>query len=999
MLKPFIYIKKLFNTLFEILIINYKLIILLLILFILIVLFFKSKSIIISKIKRLANIIISKIKQISNNIYKIKFRNLMYISISTILFFIIFEFIRYLIPNKFYIHLGLDLDIDFLTSYSCVLGLILPLAILLIEKMHDKHDYILIETYLKDTMIFPFIIYFCINLVIITFISEQYYFIITSIISVILIIYMYYKSFKLLSDLRYEQEKISEVRYEIINNDLNSQIQHFDDKNKIRDYLKYGIKVNNYDYINTIGYKKIILCPSHDLRIIESYNMRLINKITKELKILNKEYIENNSIKEDKIEQNKLIEPNIIIGIQNIGSTLMKDNPCIVIYYKEKIYDDAIKIQNMISERIYNFSEYDYHFYVKANYEYLEKECIEAIDIESETLLTNGLNKYYEIYKDYIESIRENIGDYSYENSYNQLHSITRLSAYELLDLIRDDIVKYSNVILKKQNHFLMNALTSFLYKMILYSYKKNELLSIQHLYSLFNYLNNKSLELKTNYSCEKIKLEIFEFMNIITYDITPDSEFQRDVLLICNKNLGNMLFSLSQSENTYFNKYLKKSFDFIKRINTEYKQVKNSDNEKNKMLASIYYTILKNYNCNLFATIAYIVKNKEKNNKEFDEILNYYKNYSVDNLTTILLKCIEIDYHDRTYSWDLYEDRDYDEGAFTVNTNSYLIHLYCLLLNRRNSNNIVIPTSYQLNTYVDVIKAELSALNNEKLIEKFDELIVKINEQKKEYLRSNNILESKVKQFKTNFLENYYKGATLYNLMKNTNNFEIVKKRKKGKHYLGVNNILDKTYFLEKTPFDKVIIWTNFEDNFSNCFIRAEEEKFSNLLEKHSQQISENFIHYLEKLKNKEIENLIIFSDFSSMYNILSFTDIVYTIPEDYKDKVLNSNQYFKYNNYYIPIFIIHNLNEEVLYLYNKNNIGKMQKDENEFQISIDEFSQDNTLLEKVMNEDINGLDLVGVEKKNHLLESVQLEIKEYIYFDENGMNGKKFLRNNDEK
>lgn len=988
MLKPFLYIKILFNTLLQILIINYKIIILLLISFALITLFLKFKS-----------HIIMKIKQILSNIYKIKFRNLMYISISTILFFITFEFIRYLMLNKFNIHLGLDLDIDFLTSYSCVLGLILPLAILLIEKMHDKHDYILIETYLKDTMIFPFIIYFCINLVIITFILEQYYFIITSIISVILIIYMYYKSFKLLSDLRYEQEKISEVRYEIINNDLNSQIQHFDDKNKIRDYLKYGIIVNSYDYINTIGYKKTILCPSHDLRIIESYNMRIINKITKELKILNKEYIENNSSAEEKIEQNKLIEPNIIIGIQNIGSTLMKDNPCIVIYYKENIYNDATKIQNMISERIYNFSEDDYHFYIKANYEYLEKECTEAMDIESETLFTNGLNKYYEIYKDYIESIRENIGDYSYENSYNQLHSFTRLSAYELLDLIRDDIVKYSNVILKKQNHFLMNVLTSFLYKMVLYSYKKKELLSIQHLYSLFNFLNNKSLELTTNYSCEKIKLEIFEFMNIITYDITPDGEFQRDVLLICNKNLGNMLFSLSQSEKPYFDKYLKKSFDFIKRINTEYKQIKNSDNEKNKKLSSIYYTILKNYNCNLFATIAYIVKSKEKNNKNFDAILNYYKNYSVDDLTTILLKCIEIDYHDRTYSWDMYEDRDYDEGAFTVNTNSYLIHLYCLLLNRRNSNNIVIPLSYQLSTYIDVIKSELSALNNGKLIERFDELIVKINEQEKEYLRNNNIIELKVKQFKTNFLENYNKDATLYNLMKNTNNFEIVEKRKKGKHYLGINNILDKTYFLEKTPFDKVIIWTNFEDNFANCFIRAEEGKFSNLLEKHSKLINENFIHHLEKLQNKEIENLIIFSDFSSMYNILNFTDIVYTMPEDYKDKVLNSNQYFKYNNYYIPIFIIHNLNEEVLYLYNKNNIGKMQKDENEFQISIDEFSQDYTLLEKVMNEDINGLDLVGDEKKNHLLESVQLEIKEYIFFEEKSMNGKKFLRNNDEK
>ena len=128
MLKPFLCIKKIFNTLLEILIINYKIIILLLILLILIALFLKFKSIIITKIKQLANIIISKIKQILNNIYKIKFRNLMYISISTILFFIVFEFIRYLIPNKFNIHLVLNLDIDFLTSYSCVLGLILPLA-------------------------------------------------------------------------------------------------------------------------------------------------------------------------------------------------------------------------------------------------------------------------------------------------------------------------------------------------------------------------------------------------------------------------------------------------------------------------------------------------------------------------------------------------------------------------------------------------------------------------------------------------------------------------------------------------------------------------------------------------------------------------------------------------------------------------------------------------------------------------------------------------------
>ena len=986
MLKILMSIKKLCNTLLEILIINYEIILSLLIILTLIILFLKFK-----------NSIIKKIKHVSNNIYKIKFKNLIFISIITILFAIVFEFVRYFLPNILDIHLGLNLYIDFLTSYSCILGLILPLAILLIEKIHDKHDYILIETYLKNTMIFPFIIYFCINLIIITFIIDQYYFIITSIISVIFIIYMYYKSFKLLSDLRYEQEKISEVRYDIINSDLNSQIKHFDKSNKIGNYLKYGIKVENYDYINTMGYEKLVIYPSHDLRIIESYNLKLINKITKELKVINKEYIENNSTSKKKIEQNKSIEPNIVIGIQNIGATLMKDNICITIYYKNYYFDEASKIKNMISDKIYSFSENNYHFYVKSNYEYLEKDCVESINNNSDTLFSNALNKYYEIYKDYVNSIKENIGDYTYEVSYNQLHSIIQPRAYELLDLIRGNIVSYSNMITKKQNCSLMNELTNFLYKMMLYSYSKKELLSIQYLYSLYNYLNNQALKLLENHTCEKIKLEIFEFINIISYDMKPDNaEFQKDVLLVCNKNLGNMIFSMSKSDNKYFGIYLHKNFKFIKRIFKEYKQIKNSDNEKNIKLTKAYYSILQNYNCNMFATLAYIVIKKEKNNEDISNILNYYKRYSVDDLTNILLECIEKDYNDKTYSWDLYEERDYDynDSAFTVNTRTYLIHLYCLLINNLDCNKIKIPISYPLSTHIDIIKRELSELSNLKLIEKFDELILKIEEKEKEYLRTTPIVSSKINKFKDKFLEHYNKDAILYNLMKNTNNLELVKNKRRGNNYLAINNIVDKTYFLEKMPFNKTIFWSNFEDNYANCFIRAEESKFATLLDKHSQLVEEDIIKYLDKQKKKKIDDLIIFADYSTIYDLFNFTDIVYTIPEEHKDKVLISNQYLKYNNNYIPIFEIDGLKENHLYIYNKTNIGKMQKDELGFQISIEDFSQNDKLLEQVMKEKINGLELVGIEKRNHLLESIQLLIKEYMFFNERNMNGKKFKK-----
>lgn len=46
-------------------------------------------------------------------------------------------------------------------------------------------------------------------------------------------------------------------------------------------------------------------------------------------------------------------------------------------------------------------------------------------------------------------------------------------------------------MIVKLGSSKLMNSLTVFLYDMILYSYDKRELLSIQNLYSTYCYLKN----------------------------------------------------------------------------------------------------------------------------------------------------------------------------------------------------------------------------------------------------------------------------------------------------------------------------------------------------------------------------------------------------------------------------------------------------------------------------------------------------------------------------
>lgn len=43
-------------------------------------------------------------------------------------------------------------------------------------------------------------------------------------------------------------------------------------------------------------------------------------------------------------------------------------------------------------------------------------------------------------------------------------------------------------------------------------------------------------------------------------------------------------------------------------------------------------------------------------------------------------------------------------------------------------------------------------------------------------------------------------------------------------------------------------------------------------------------------------------------------------------------------------------------------------------------------------MSSKVNGLDLQGNERKNHLLESVNIFIREYVRFDDGNMKGIKF-------
>ncbi len=925
------------------------------------------------------------------SIYKIKIRNIVFVISITVIFLSLFKKSVEIIPNLINVHLNLDCHIDFLTIYSITISLILPLAIMIIEKLNKESDYITSETYLKYTMMFPIIIYFCSNLIIFTFYKEKYYFMVTNLISIIGVIYMYFNGFKLLSDLRYEKEKIANTRYELVKNDLDDQTKDY--SSHIDKYLKYGIVVVGTNYVYTQGYKKIPIKPSHHLYLITNYNYKLLDKLIKILKKYNKDSIEmpietSNST----LDNTHSIEFNIIIYILNTGSTLKKDQSCITIYYKSEYEAKVEEIKNMFSDKIYVTKELNNHFYIKSNYEYLSDECIKAINSSSCILFKKSLNKHLDIYKDYVMGIKEKIGDYSYNVAYEDTHTFYQPKIYELLELIQDDIIDYSKIILKQDNSYLMNELISFLYSMIFYSYDMEELLSINYLYNTYEILMSQTLKLTNNESSYyKIKLNLFEFINIVEYGINLENKnFNKDVLLVCNKTIGKILYELSEKNEKYFFEFLKKDMRFIDEVDSNLRQVKRSKNDANIKITKIYEEILSNYKCNLFAILSYVISEWEKQNKDITNILQYYEDYDGTELTNILLDTIDKDYNDRTYSWDLLDDNIFDDDYVGwSNTITNLIHFYCVLLHQNNIKKL--PSNYTLSTYSETIKNELKKLNDQELIDAINDLENKIKEDEKKYIRSTPISLEKVNMFKDNFKENYYKNNTLDKIFKYTNNFIIETNKLDGKNYLGLNNIVDKLYFLEKMPNGQNIIWNNFESSFSSAFINAEEEKYASLLEEKSNLLKTDFMKYLDS-KNIDYNKYVIFADYLTAYNILQSSNIISEIPNNIKYNGLPSTHYFKYNNNLIPIYSIEGLNEDYVYLFNINELGKLIKSDEDFKIEIKEYLNNDDLIKKAMKSKIKGLNLKGEERKNHLLESVNIIIEEYIRFDDTKIKGIKF-------
>ena len=147
-----------------------------------------------------------------------------------------------------------------------------------------------------------------------------------------------------------------------------------------------------------------------------------------------------------------------------------------------------------------------------------------------------------------------------------------------------------------------------------------------------------------------------------------------------------------------------------------------------------------------------------------------------------------------------------------------------------------------------------------------------------------------------------------------------------------------------------------------------------------------------------KDIEQVIILANYSFEYNLYDTINLKYEYMQDYKSIDKNNNLYILHKDVLIPVYQIRGLDNSCFYILNINKMGKFcrDKDTDFFDIQVFEYSSDTQHLQEAMNKKINGCELEGDEKRKHLLESVNLVIREYVKFEDNEVKGYKLFYNN---
>ena len=736
---------------------------------------------------------INKIKKILKNINKPSYTNLIYISYLYLFTTGILMLISFFMKS-YKIEISDDLPFN---VYMALSTLMIPLAIFIAQKISDSKDFLTANVYMNQSHIFPMTIFQIISFISLFYIQDYLYYGILIITYAIFIAYLYINTLRLFSDSIYFTKKLKEETKKIIDQTLKMHIDSNESIAKNKSFHNCGIYFENYHYENTDNYEKVYLYPPGDNLLIKELNKKELNNLENIMSQINIriEDIDKNEV------NNEINMKKIIIFLQSEGYTTRSKAPVVKIFYSKGDTDIIKKLDYVrnILDNLYKYEAYNLDIVLKKEIQEIETRCTISICNHSITELKNNLEVYVDFYKAIVDNININIDkDYTLEEVYKTIHSFYTFRGFNYFEYIREELYNLCYHPNALENKIIFNEITSCIYKMLLYSFTQDELISFEYISKMYqglSYIVNKNEKLDMN----KIQLELFEILNYIYYELKKCSNANyknaKNMIILLNIVIVNIMFELATEDVERYNIFRNKFTKFISNLERDIKQIKSS-----QYILDILQEILKHCSSNLYVMDSYLYEKKEDRIKE--EIIAFYRNKSFKYIISVFLNAHRLDF-DSFYNWDNWEKYDIikDEGVHFVKTSTYMNDLFCNICLKHN--NIELPTDRDLvSLYNSSLKNKLFILGcneNSNLILKFEDMLQKYNENGKKYLRETNISEKKEAEFKEKFIKCYIDNNNLYNLMKQYSNVKIVNPAKRRRKLFRNKPNLRENIFIRK--------------------------------------------------------------------------------------------------------------------------------------------------------------------------------------------------------
>ena len=118
--------------------------------------------------------------------------------------------------------------------------------------------------------------------------------------------------------------------------------------------------------------------------------------------------------------------------------------------------------------------------------------------------------------------------------------------------------------------------------------------------------------------------------------------------------------------------------------------------------------------------------------------------------------------------------------------------------------------------------------------------------------------------------------------------------------------------------PNDENIIFSGFESGFVESFIIGEEKRYVKEILKKLPVLNNDIINTLNDLDN--IDELIIFANYSFNYKLHNKTDFKYEYSKEYKSVDENNNLYILHKDILIPVYQIRGIDNNLFFLLHLN-------------------------------------------------------------------------------